>query len=50
MNPGTSNSRVEDHPSASDERIPGEGTKEPAATANPENSRGCPGSDMVCVS
>ncbi|XP_042456327.1 auxin response factor 2A-like [Zingiber officinale] len=47
MNPGTSNCRVEENPSASDERIAGEGTKEPAAAANPENSRGCPGSDMA---
>ncbi|KAG6503192.1 hypothetical protein ZIOFF_035503 [Zingiber officinale] len=50
MNHRTLNSLVEESPSASDERIAGEGTKEAAATANPENSRSCPGNDVVCVS
>ncbi|CAD5177622.1 unnamed protein product [Musa acuminata subsp. malaccensis] len=47
MNPGTLNSRVEESPAVSEERISGKETKRPVPTANSENSEGCPGVDAV---
>lgn len=50
MNPGTLNSRVQESPAVSEERISSKETKRPVPTANSENSEGCPGVDAVyCV-
>ncbi|CAL9178544.1 unnamed protein product [Musa hybrid cultivar] len=48
MNPGTLNSRVEESPAASDEKIAGKETNGPVPTPDPDNSEGCPGVDAVC--
>lgn len=50
MTPGTLNCQVEENTSASDGRIASVGQNESIAAGNPENSGGCPGVDMVCVS
>ncbi|KAJ8475978.1 hypothetical protein OPV22_019705 [Ensete ventricosum] len=47
MNPGTLNSRVEESPAVSEERISGKETKRLVPSAISENSEGCPGVDVA---
>ncbi|THU53746.1 hypothetical protein C4D60_Mb10t17690 [Musa balbisiana] len=50
MNPGTLNSRVEESPAASEEKIAGKETNGPVPTPDPDNSEGCPGVDVILSS